>query len=78
MEPITINAKDLTSDIIYDGDKNALYYIVDDTPHWYNLATINGTYNEPEPKYKLRKCECCGGPIRRLICNYCGAEYERY
>ena len=74
MNSITINANDL----IYDGDKNALYYIADDKPQWYYLNAVNGTYNEPEPRYKLRKCECCGGPLKGLTCSYCGAEYERY
>ena len=78
MEPITISAKDLTCDIFYDGDKNALYYIADDKPQWYYLTAVNDTYNEPEPRYKLRKCECCGGPLKGLTCSYCGAEYERY
>ena len=68
---------ELTNNIVYKNDD--LSYIVDDTRHWYNdLVTINGTYNESEPRYKLRKCECCGGPLKGLTCSYCGAEYERY
>lgn len=61
-----------------DKNSTGFYYIVDDTPKWYDLTTANGILNEPEPKYKLRKCECCGGPIKGLTCDWCGAEYERY
>ena len=74
MNSITINA----SNIIYNEDKNALCYIADDKPQWYYLNAVNSTYNEPEPKYKLRKCECCGGPLKGTTCGWCGAEYEVY
>ena len=78
MEPITISAKDLTCDIFYNEDKDALYYIADDKSQWYYLTAVKGTDNEPEPRDELRKCECCGGPLKGLTCSYCGAEYERY
>ena len=72
----TTNSTKLTNNIVY---KNDLSYIVDDIHHWYDdLVTINGKYNEPEPKYKLRKCECCGGPLKGTTCEWCGAEYEVY
>ena len=66
----------LNNNIVY---KNDLSYIADDIHHWYDgMITINGKYNEPEPKYKLRKCECCGGPLKGTTCGWCGAEYEVY
>ena len=72
----TTNSTKLNNNIVY---KNDLSYIVDDIHHWYDdLVTINGKCNEPEPKYKLRKCECCGGPLKGTTCGWCGAEYEVY
>ena len=72
----TTNSTKLTNNIVY---KNDLSYIVDDIHHWYDdLVTINGQCNEPEPKYKLRKCECCGGLLKGTTCGWCGAEYEVY
>ena len=72
----TTNSTKLTNSIVY---KNDLSYIVDDIHHWYDgLVTINGKYNKQEPKYKLRKCECCGGPLKGTTCGWCGAEYEVY
>ena len=72
----TTNSTKLANNIVY---KNDLSYIADDIINWYNdVVTINGKYNEPEPKYKLRKCECCGGPLKGTTCGWCGAEYEVY
>ena len=72
----TTNSTKLNNNIVY---KNDLSYIVDDIHHWYDdLVTINDKYNEPEPKYKLRKCECCGGPLKGTTCGWYGAEYEVY
>ena len=39
-------------------------------------TAIKNKYDEP--KYKLRKCECCGGPLKGITCEWCGAEYEVY
>lgn len=44
---------------------------------WVSTTTaIKNKYDEP--KYKLRKCECCGGPLKGTTCGWCGAEYEVY
>ena len=72
----TTNSTKLANNIVY---KNDLSYIADDIINWYDdVVTINGKYNELEPKYKLRKCECCGGPLKGITCEWCGAEYEVY